>query len=154
MVFEGIPITAFVQTYFLPFMIFFVIIWGVLSAIKVFGRSINLVLALAISVLALMTPQFAIFSQYMSQISGFMAIGAFAAVFVFGVAVWSFGKGRDIYEEHGAPSMRLERLIKRRDEYMKKAAKADDQGKRNQYRDWMKKAHEIEDDIHTVSSRK
>ncbi len=141
------------QSYVLPLLIFFVVIWGVLSAINVFGRRINMVLAVAVTLLAIMTPQFAMFSQYMSALSGYTAIGAFTAVFVFGVIAWSFRRGGEMYEEHVAPSVRLKRLIKRKEEYMGKARKARERHRDHEYREWMKKAREMDDEIGMLSTR-
>lgn len=124
------PVQELVYQLFLPFLILFVILWGVLSSLNVFGKKINLVLALGLCTIIVPTEAFAIFARYLTALSGYAAVGAFAVLFIFGITVWSIGKGRDIY--HGAlePTRKERRINEKLEKSRKKLADERDQKKK------------------------
>jgi len=81
--------TELIYTIFIPFIIVFVIFWGILSALNVFGRKINLILAFCISAAAFSYMDFGIISTYLIAFSGNLAITAFFIIFIVGILVWS-----------------------------------------------------------------
>jgi len=110
-----------------PFLILFVILWGILSALGVFDKKINLVLSVALSLIAATTEAFAIFTGYITQVAGYTAVGAFAALFIVGVAVWSISRGKGIYEEVGvtkSPSRGEKKILYKLEKVDKKIARA------------------------------
>jgi hypothetical protein len=150
----GVPVDQLAQGILLPLLIVFAILWALLNSVKVFNRKINTVLAAALTVMAAMTPQFTIFATYVAQLGIQIALGAFVIVFAAGSVMWAFGHGRDIYYEHAAPSARMERLMKRKQEYMEKAGRAGDEGKDHERAEWLKKAREVQDELDMLSVRR
>jgi hypothetical protein len=104
------PVENMFQGFFLPLVLIFAIVWGILSSIRVFDRKVNIILSLALSLMVFFTPQFTLLSTYMAQLGGQIAIIAFGLVFGFGVLMWAFGRGRDIYYEQAATDKRIMRL--------------------------------------------
>jgi hypothetical protein len=141
------PVEEMFQGFFLPFLVIFVITWGILSSLRVFSKRINMVLALALALLASATPQFTMFASYIAQMGANVSIIAFALVFGFGVLMWTFGSGRDIYYEFVAPSKKIEKLMKEERKLLKKAKEAKRAGNSRKAADLMKRAHKIRDDI-------
>lgn len=97
---------------FIPFIIIFAILWGVLTGLGIFGSKINLILSLALTIAITFTDAFVIFSTYLFQLGGYVAIIAFVGVFMFSLIVWAFRRGVESYYEHGPAEKRLERLTK------------------------------------------
>jgi ABC-type multidrug transport system fused ATPase/permease subunit len=139
------PIAEMFQGFFLPFLIIFVIVWAILNALKVFNKRVNMVLSLSLSLLASSTPQFTLFAAYIAQMGAQVAIVAFGLVFVFGVMMWTFGRGKDIFYEQLSHKKKIEKLMKDRREYLKKARQARRSGNKGKERDYMKRANEIDD---------
>lgn len=143
----NIPSVQLFPEVLLPFLIIFAITWGIISVLRVFNRRINLILSLALSVLVIFTPHFTLFANYIAQLGAQVALVAFGILFSFGVLMWMFGRGRDIFEEQIGTSKKVERLMKKRREYLKKAREADDRGDKRKAKDYLKKAKEIEDEM-------
>ncbi len=108
----------------LPFLIIFVILWGILSKLNLFERKVNLVLSLSLSIIATSTEAFAMLSNYMTEISGYTVLIAFTALFIFGVATWSLRTGGEIYGIHEPISRREKRILKEMEKVNKKLKKA------------------------------
>lgn len=100
--------TELVYGFFIPFLLVFVILWGVLSAFRMFDKKINIIIALAISILAAESEYFPIFANYVGQLGGFTALIAFAVLFLFGIGMYSYGRGRRLYSEHAPPREKRE----------------------------------------------
>ena len=149
----AMPIEEMFHGLILPFLIIFAITWGILSSLGVFERRINLVLSLALSILVIFTPQFTLFSTYIAQLGGQVAIIAFGVLFGFGVIMWALGRGRDIYEEQLGGSGKVDRLMKKRSKYLKKARDAELRGDKRRARDYMKRVRDIEDDMRLAERR-
>ena len=91
------PMEEMFQGFFLPLIIIFVITWGILGSLRLFKKRVNIVLSLALALLASATPQFTTFATYTMQWSANWALIAFALVFGFGTLMWMYGSARGIY---------------------------------------------------------
>lgn len=107
---QQIPQQQLIFQLIIPFLIVFAILWGALEALGTFSRRINLILALSFSITSAVTDMFLWFSQYVVNLGTFLALGAFLALFGFGVLRWMLGRGRDIYYESAEPAKRLEKI--------------------------------------------
>jgi len=99
-----------INTFIIPFIVMFAILWGTLAAMKIFkDKKINAVIALGIVLFLASTDLFLMISQWMIQLGSFVAVGAFLLVFVGGVIMWVIGRGRGIYWEGLTEQQRLRR---------------------------------------------
>lgn len=99
---------ALLTTVLLPFMLIFVVLWGVLNMIKIFGndptsKKINLVISLVITIFAAFTDAWGIIATQLAAFSGQFAVVMFFVVFIIGVIMWAVGRSRGIYGEHVYP---------------------------------------------------
>lgn len=101
------------RNFLLPFILVYVILLAILEKLNVFDKKVNIVLSLGMCILFATTPGFAILSTYIAQIGGGSVIVIFGIVLVFGVAVWGFGRGKDIYYEQMAPEKKIAELNKK-----------------------------------------
>ena len=148
----GIPTDQLFQGVLLPVLIIFAILWALLNSIRVFNRKINLVLSLALTIMAAMTPWFAIFTNYVAMMGAQVAIAAFFILFVFGTIMWMYGRGRGIYYEFVSPAKKMEMLNNQYRKYMQKAKEAEDRGE--DYRDWLKRAKDVKDEMDMQSVKR
>ena len=139
------PVEEMFQGFFLPFLIIFVIVWAILNALRVFNKRVNMILSLALSLLASSTPQFTLFAAYIAQMGAQVAIVAFGLVFGFGVLMWTFGRGRDIFYEQLSREKKIEKLTKDRRKYLRKAREARRSGNKSKEKYYMKRSKEIDD---------
>lgn len=86
-----------IYTVFIPFIIAFAIFWGILSALGIFGKKVNLILSLAIAVAALQFGAFGIVSSYLLQLSANLAVTSFVIIFILGVIIWSIFTVQDVF---------------------------------------------------------
>src|SRR4030042_442703 len=86
-----------INTFLIPIILVFVIIWGILTALRIFNKKVNMVIALAIVLFLSSTNLFPLVSQWMIQLGSMTAIAAFLLVFVGGTVVWVVNRGKDIY---------------------------------------------------------
>ncbi len=98
---------------FLPFILVFVILWVVLERIHVFGKKVNIIISLGISILLATTPAFTMFSTYITEVSGTSMLVIFGILLIGGTAVWALSRGRDIYYEQAAPEKKIMQLEKK-----------------------------------------
>jgi hypothetical protein len=150
----NVPFDQLFQTLLLPMLIIFAILWALLNSIRVFERKINLVLSLALTIMAAMTPQFNLFTTYVAQLGMQVALVAFFLLFAFGSIMWMFGKGRGIYYEQLDASKGINYWVKKKAEWLDKADQAGHEGKENEKRAWLKKAKEAEEEVELLSTRK
>jgi hypothetical protein len=136
----GLPVDQLFQGLLLPVLIVFAILWALLNSVRVFDRKINLVLALALTIMSAMTPQFTIFTTYVAQLGAQVAIVAFFLLFAFGSLMWAFGRGRDIYYDFGSAGGKRNHLVKRIADYKKKSREAADRGDTEEVDEWEEKA--------------
>ncbi len=119
---------------FLPFILIFAILWGLLSMMPIFNRKINMILAIGITVLVANTQYFILFTQLTAQYIGFAAVAVFGVVLIFGILQWGLHRGRDIYEDAGGRSYKkIERLDKEIAKLERKIAATDDPAKKRAY---------------------
>ena len=148
----GMPVEQLFQGLLLPALIIFAILWALLGSIRVFNRKINLVLSLALTILVVGSPQFVYFSTYLTQLGAQVAIAAFFLLFAVGSVFWFLRKGTDIYYEQN-PSKRIERLVKKKAECLRKARQAADNGKPAEHKEWLKKAREYNDELDMLMTK-
>lgn len=127
----NMPVEVIFRGLILPLLIIFAIIWGILSSIRVFGRKVNIILSLSITVLIATTPQFSLLVAYITQMGGNVAIVAFGILLIFGTLAWAFRSGRDIYDEAGGYSRRLMKLDEKESKLMEKYNKTGDPHKKD-----------------------
>jgi len=148
----GMPVEQLFQGLVLPVLIIFAILWALLNSVGVFNRKINLVLAAALTIMAVMTPQFTVFTTYVAQLGAQVALVAFFVVFGVGAIAWALHGGRDIYYKHVNPSKRIDKLEKEKRKYMEKAREAEARGQHGKARDYRKRATELADKIELLLS--
>jgi len=99
------------QQIILPSIIAFILIFEILSKLKIFGSKTNIGVSVAISLMIVSSPQYSIFSAYIIEMGGYAMLGVFAIIFIVGVFLWSVRTSQDIHEETG-PSRREKRVLK------------------------------------------
>jgi ABC-type multidrug transport system fused ATPase/permease subunit len=117
------PLDQLFQLWFLPFLLTFVILFGVLSALKIFGKKFNLVIALILSFAAALSGVLSLFATFLIPLTGQIVVISFLLIFIVGVVMWAFGKGSEIYYEQ-VPDKKIEKLNKQIAKNLKKAKKA------------------------------
>ncbi|MDI6798997.1 MAG: hypothetical protein QMD12_03350 [Candidatus Aenigmarchaeota archaeon] len=131
MVLENIltlSIQDLIYTAILPFVITFAILWGVLEAIKLFNKKVNIVLALAITLVAAYSGLFTLLSNYFLQFGALFGVATFVIVFVVGVIAWAAGRGREFYYESLRPEEKSKKIGERIEKLYKEMKKARDRG--------------------------
>jgi hypothetical protein len=113
----------------LPFLIIFAVLFGALEFLHIFGRKVDLMLALVFTFLTLPTGAFTWFASILPTYGAIAAVGTFVALFIFGSLRFGFSRGKDIYKEHAPPADKLSDLYKKREKIFKKYEKAKEQGK-------------------------
>jgi hypothetical protein len=88
----------------LPFLLVFVIFWGMLNMIKIFGegpvaRKVNIILSLCVAILAGITPAWSIITGMAAFLGQFSWV-AFVIVFIIGTILWMAGRTRGVYHEN------------------------------------------------------
>jgi hypothetical protein len=102
---------TFVFQIFVPFIILFAILWGLLEAIKIFESSkVKLVIALGFSLVASFTNPWIL--AYIAALGAYMAVVLFGILFLFGVIRWGLSRGHDIYFETSSYRRQIEKLAK------------------------------------------
>lgn len=82
-----IDLFEFLFNTWVPFLISFVLIYGVLEGIKIFNRRINFMISLLLSLAFLTSPAFKIFSEIFTSYAAFFVIATLVAVFIVGSLV-------------------------------------------------------------------
>lgn len=137
------------QGIFLPFLLTFVIFWGILTALRIFNRTITLILALGITIAAGYGGLFGWLSQYLLVFGGYVGIIVFGAIFVIGVMVWGFRRGADIISPDRAPRKIRERI----EQLYDKISKSHDEKKIRAMTEEIRRL-EIEEKISLAKSRR
>ncbi len=139
-----------INTFFIPFVVIFVMLWGILTAMGIFkNKKINIVISLAMVLFLASTDIFPMVSQWMIQLGSMTAVAAFLLLFVGGVILWTINRGRDIYFETGSKGRRLKRLMERRD---KEFEKLRTEGNKNKKRALYKNIERLRREIELVES--
>lgn len=89
----------------LPFLLIFVVLWGMLNMIKIFGndstsKKINLVISLVITIFAAFTDAWGLIATQLARFTGQFAFVMFIVVFIIGAILWAIGRSRGIYRDH------------------------------------------------------
>jgi len=92
-----VPPKELIYTVFIPFIIAFAIFWGILSALKIFDKKVNLILAFAIAFAATYYGAFGIVSTYLLNLSANLAVTAFVIIFILGIVIWSIFTLQDVF---------------------------------------------------------
>lgn len=144
-----------VYTVFLPFIMVFAIIFGVLQAIRLFNKKINVVLALAITFLAAYGGLFDFFSTYFLYLGPYFGVAVFVAVFVVGALAWGIGRGKEFYYQSLSPEKKLEEINKKIEkEYERYRNESDPAKKRAIDRKIVELEREREHIIREIEARK
>lgn len=129
---------ALLTNVMLPFLLIFVVVWGILNMTKIFGHSpeakkINVVIALVMTIFAALTDFWGLFAQQITVFLGQFAIWAFVVVFVVGVIIWAFGRTANVYDTHWSPRKKGYNDVKKIDKELGKLGRRwrqlDDAGK-------------------------
>jgi len=97
----------------LPFVLVYIILWAILERMRVFGKRVNVILSLGISVLLATTPAYTIIAAYITQVSGSSMVIIFGILLVGGTLMWALGRGRGIYYEQVAIEKKIANLEKK-----------------------------------------
>ncbi|MBI4894314.1 MAG: hypothetical protein HY833_01105 [Candidatus Aenigmarchaeota archaeon] len=94
----------------LPFLLIFVVMWGMLNMIKIFGdgpvsRKVNIILALCVALLAGITPAWSIITGMAAFLGEFTWV-AFFIVFIIGTILWMAGRTRGVYHDQWSSTYR------------------------------------------------
>lgn len=138
-----------VQEFFLPFILTFVIFWGLLEVLRIFNRRINLVLALGITIAAAYGGLFTILSNFLLQLGAYAGVIAFALIFVVGVVIWAFRSGADII----SPGRRSRKIRERIEKLYDKLARTNNPAKRRAIVEEIKKL-EVEEKVAIAEERR
>jgi hypothetical protein len=147
------PYSEYLITYFVPFIILFAIFWGALTMMKVFSKKINTLLAMIFPLVFMFgAPEtFLWFSNYLITLGSFLAIGAFVAVFVFGVIAWALQRGRDIYIDVADYDSRILKKRKEMRDVAEKIATTSDDAKKAHY---SKRYQDLQNEISILEAEK
>lgn len=118
--------TDLLTSFLLPFMLIFVIFWGMLNWVKIFGtgadsRKINIVISIVITLFAVLTNPLNLVGM-LAAFTGQFVYFTFFAVFIIGVILWAVGRTKDVYHETGSGSQHF-RNIKGIDKQLEKLYK-------------------------------
>jgi hypothetical protein len=132
---QSLSIESMFREFFLPFLLTFVIFWGILSALRIFNRKINLILAFGITIAAAYGGLFTWLNQFILVFSGYVGIAAFGVLLVLGIVVWAYRRGEDIVSPSSKPAKIREKIEK----LYEKASDTNDNHKRRAYMEEAKK---------------
>ena len=147
------PYNEYLFTYFVPFIILFAIFWGLLTMMKIFNKKINIFLAMIFPLVFMFgAPEtFLWFSSYIINLGSFLAVGAFIAVFVFGVIAWAIQRGRYIYQDVAGLDKQIVDKRKKLQELAQKISSETNQGKLQAY---SKQYQELQNEINILESQR
>lgn len=117
------------QEIFLPFILTFVIFWGLLEVLRIFNRRINLILALTITVAAWYGGLFELLSTYLLPLGALVGVLAFVLVFIVGTVMWVLGRGEEII----APGRKARKIREKIEKLYEKAGRTNNPAKRRAY---------------------
>ena len=119
-----------IYTLFLPFILIFALLFGALQLVNLFGKKINLVLALVLTLFTMATPVFTWFSTMLPLYGATAAFGVFVAVFIIGTLLVGWRKGKNIYRRTMAKEKKIEELGKQIAELRRKMDAEGDENKK------------------------
>lgn len=128
-----------VYTAFLPFIFIFALLFGALELVHLFGKKINLILALIFTFSTMATPVFGWFATILPLYGATAVFGVFIALFIVGTLIFGWRKGKDIYIEGGGKLSKIEHLRKKMGELQEKMQREGNEGKKRQLYEQIKK---------------
>lgn len=105
----GFLTNTFIFQVFIPFIILFAIVWGLLEAIGKLGHKVNLVVAIGFALLAAYTNPFIL--AYIATLGSTVAVVLFGILFLFGIIRWGLSRGHDIYLETSSYEKQYQKLV-------------------------------------------
>lgn len=110
---------TFVFQFFIPFIILFAILWGLLEAINVFHSSrVKIVIALGFALVASYTNPWIL--AYIATLGSYAAVILFGLLFLFGVVRWGLGRGKEIYIETAPYKKQIDDIAKKVEKLQRK----------------------------------
>jgi hypothetical protein len=109
---------TFIFQSFIPFLILFAIIWGLLEAINRFSSKVNLIISIGFSLTAVFSNPWIL--VYIATLGSYAAVILFGMLFLFGVIRWGLGRGRDIYLETSSYDKQYKKLMEERAKLVEK----------------------------------
>jgi hypothetical protein len=101
---------TFVFQIFIPFIILFAVLWGLLEAINIGSSKVKLVISIGFALVASYTNSWIL--AYIAALGSYMAVVLFGILFLFGVIRWGLSRGHDIYFETSSYRRQIEKLAK------------------------------------------
>jgi uncharacterized membrane protein len=132
-----------INTLFIPFIVIFVILWGILTAMGFFNKKVNAVISFGLVLFLASTDLFPMLSQWMIQLGSMTAVVAFLLIFVGGVVIWSINRGRDIYYRTSPEKARL-KVLKDMENVRNKMVGANDKDRRAYLKEFKKLKDKLE----------
>ena len=105
------PALILSRDFFIPFIVVFILFWATLSAVKAFNSRINIVLAVALTIMTALSPAFTIVAEFLLLIGPLTSIGLIFGLFII-AAVWAVRRGKDVYHEGAHKYKKIERINK------------------------------------------
>lgn len=140
----------FIFQTFIPFIILFAILWGLLEAIGIFkSYRTNLVIALGFSSIAAFTNPWIL--AYIATLGSYAAVVLFGALFLFGVIRWGLSRGRDVYFETSSYQKQIANLTKQKAKLEEKLGQKDLD--RSQAESIVKQIKDLETKIRILEAR-
>jgi asparagine N-glycosylation enzyme membrane subunit Stt3 len=93
-------------TVLLPFLLVFVIFWGILRMVKIFGtdqtaNKITLVVSLVVTIFVAFTDAWGLLATQLAAATGVFTYIMFFGVFILGTILWAIGRTQDVYHRSG-----------------------------------------------------
>jgi hypothetical protein len=140
-----------IYNFFLPFMFIFVLCYGVLRKIDLFGSRINMLISMLIPAMILLNPAMGFFRDQMSMMGAMSVYGMFIALFGFGVIMWGLNKGRDVTYNTATDDKKMRILSDRLHRADKKYRRAGSQRERAK---WDREIEHLERDMRRLRRRR
>jgi hypothetical protein len=109
---------TFIFQNFVPFIILFAILFGLLESIGKFKLKTNLVVAVGFALIAAYTNPWVL--SYIATLGSSAAVVLFGILFFFGIIRWGLGRGKDIYDETAPKETKIRKLIKEKEKWENK----------------------------------
>lgn len=117
---------TFIFQTFIPFIILFAILWGLLEIIfEKWSSKIKIVISLGFALIASFTNGWIL--VYIATLGSYMAVVLFGILFLFGVLRWGLSRGHDIYYETSSYQKQYQHLARQKEKIVQKieGAKSD-----------------------------
>jgi CDP-diglyceride synthetase len=129
-IFAMVP-SQILYTIILPFIIAFTIFWGLLTAMRIFGSKVNIVIAFVLAMGLFFTDAYLFIGQFVFATGTFLAAGLFILIFGVGIIIWAVQRTTGVYYSTGD----INKLYKRRTQILDKLNRARENEKEGLYRE-------------------